>query len=52
MVGTALAGTFESPGDVKVDHTGSIYKVNYGMASARAVAAMLPPVCSRAPAIH
>lgn len=38
MVGTMLAGTFESPGDVKVDAEGRIYKRNYGMASARAVA--------------
>lgn len=38
MVGTMLAGTFESPGDVKVDAEGHIYKQNYGMASARAVA--------------
>lgn len=38
MVGTMLAGTFESPGDVKVDADGRIYKQNYGMASARAVA--------------
>ena len=33
-----LAGTFESPGDVKTDAEGNIYKQNYGMASARAVA--------------
>jgi IMP dehydrogenase len=38
MIGTMLAGTFESPGDVKVDAEGHIYKQNYGMASARAVA--------------
>jgi len=38
MIGTMLAGTFESPGDVKVDAEGRIYKQNYGMASARAVA--------------
>ncbi|MBX3273473.1 MAG: GuaB1 family IMP dehydrogenase-related protein [Sandaracinaceae bacterium] len=38
MVGTMLAGTFESPGDVLVDAEGRIYKQNYGMASARAVA--------------
>lgn len=37
MVGTALAGTFESPGDVQEDKDGRLYKVNYGMASARAV---------------
>jgi IMP dehydrogenase len=38
MIGTMLAGTFESPGDVKIDAEGNIYKQNYGMASARAVA--------------
>ena len=37
MVGTALAGTYESPGDVKEDANGLLYKENYGMASARAV---------------
>ncbi len=37
MVGTMLAGTFESPGDIKQDREGRLYKVNFGMASARAV---------------
>jgi IMP dehydrogenase len=37
MVGTSLAGTYESPGDVKEDREGLLYKENYGMASARAV---------------
>jgi IMP dehydrogenase len=37
MIGTMLAGTFESPGDIKEDKDGRAYKVNYGMASARAV---------------
>ena len=37
MIGTALAGTFESPGDVLSDEHGAMYKQNYGMASARAV---------------
>jgi IMP dehydrogenase len=37
MIGTALAGTYESPGDVKEDRDGRAYKENYGMASARAV---------------
>lgn len=37
MVGTMLAGTYESPGDIKVDKDGLLYKENYGMASARAV---------------
>ncbi|MEZ0227278.1 MAG: GuaB1 family IMP dehydrogenase-related protein [Planctomycetota bacterium] len=37
MIGTMLAGTFESPGDIKEDKEGRLYKVNYGMASARAV---------------
>jgi len=37
MVGSMLAGTFESPGDVREDREGRLYKENYGMASARAV---------------
>ncbi len=37
MVGTMLAGTYESPGDIKEDADGFLYKENYGMASARAV---------------
>jgi IMP dehydrogenase len=37
MVGTALAATYESPGDIKEDKDGNLYKENYGMASARAV---------------
>jgi len=37
MVGTWLAGTYESPGDLKTDPEGLRYKENYGMASARAV---------------
>lgn len=37
MVGTWFAGTYESPGDIKEDREGRLYKVNYGMASARAV---------------
>jgi IMP dehydrogenase len=37
MVGTMLAGTYESPGDIKEDREGRLYKENYGMASARAV---------------
>lgn len=37
MVGTALAGTYESPGDIREDKDGKLYKENYGMASARAV---------------
>lgn len=37
MIGTALAGTYESPGDMKADAEGRLYKENYGMASARAV---------------
>jgi IMP dehydrogenase len=39
MVGTWLAGTYESPGDVKEDREGHTYKENYGMASGRAVEA-------------
>ncbi len=37
MIGTALSGTYESPGDVKEDRDGLMYKENYGMASGRAV---------------
>jgi IMP dehydrogenase len=37
MIGTMLAGTYESPGDIKEDAHGKLYKENYGMASARAV---------------
>jgi IMP dehydrogenase len=37
MVGTTLAGTYESPGDIKEDREGRLYKENYGMASVRAV---------------
>ncbi|MEM6962920.1 MAG: IMP dehydrogenase, partial [Myxococcota bacterium] len=37
MVGTMLAGTFESPQDMREDASGRWYKENYGMASARAV---------------
>jgi len=38
MLGTVLAGTYESPGDIKQDKEGRLYKESYGMASARAVA--------------
>lgn len=38
MIGSMLAGTYESPGDIKEDRDGALYKENYGMASARAVA--------------
>lgn len=38
MVGTTFAGTYESPGDIQLDPQGHLYKVNYGMASGRAVA--------------
>lgn len=37
MVGTMLAGTYESPGDIHEERDGRLYKVNYGMASGRAV---------------
>ncbi len=37
MIGTMLAGTFESPGDIQEDREGHLYKENYGMASYRAV---------------
>lgn len=38
MIGTMFAGTYESPGDIKGDRDGHLYKENYGMASSRAVA--------------
>jgi IMP dehydrogenase len=37
MIGSWLAGTHESPGDVLRAADGRLYKENYGMASARAV---------------
>jgi len=37
MIGSVLAATYESPGDVHEDHDGRTYKENWGMASARAV---------------
>ncbi len=37
MIGTWLAGTYESPGDIQFDADGLPYKENWGMASARAV---------------
>lgn len=37
MIGTMLSGTWESPGEVREDKDGRLYKENYGMASARAV---------------
>jgi len=39
MVGSWFAGTHESPGDLFLDEQGRAYKENFGMASARAVAA-------------
>ncbi len=39
MIGSWFAGTHESPGDLMVDSDGRPYKVSFGMASARAVAA-------------
>lgn len=38
MVGSWFAGTYESPGDLKVAADGRAYKDSFGMASARAVA--------------
>ncbi|WP_344081920.1 GuaB1 family IMP dehydrogenase-related protein [Luedemannella helvata] len=37
MIGSWLAGTYESPGDLQRDADGRPYKENFGMASARAV---------------
>ncbi len=39
MIGSWFAGTYESPGDLRDDGTGRLYKESFGMASARAVAA-------------
>ena len=38
LIGTMFAGTYESPGDIRDDREGHMYKENYGMASGRAVA--------------
>ena len=38
MIGSWFAGTHESPGDAYRDSEGRLYKENFGMASARAVA--------------
>ena len=37
MIGSWFAGTYESPGDLKSDLNGRIYKESFGMASKRAV---------------
>ncbi|MGH3562555.1 MAG: IMP dehydrogenase, partial [Mycobacterium sp.] len=39
MIGSWFAGTYESPGDLMVDHADKPYKESYGMASKRAVVA-------------
>ena len=39
MIGSWLAGTYESPGDLMSDREERLYKESYGMASKRAVAA-------------
>ena len=39
MIGSWFAGTYESPGDLRIDSEGRRYKESFGMASARAVAA-------------
>jgi IMP dehydrogenase len=38
MVGSWFAGTYESPGELRVASDGRMYKESFGMASARAVA--------------
>lgn len=38
MIGSWFAGTLESPGDIKTDGQGRLYKNSFGMASSRAVA--------------
>ncbi len=37
MWGTPWVGTYESPGDIHEDEDGRLYKINFGMASRRAV---------------
>ncbi|MFD3702508.1 GuaB1 family IMP dehydrogenase-related protein [Nocardia sp. NPDC058658] len=39
MIGSWFAGTYESPGDLRIDRDGNKYKESFGMASKRAVAA-------------
>ncbi|WP_146339272.1 IMP dehydrogenase [Nesterenkonia sp. NBAIMH1] len=39
MIGSWFAGTYEAPGELRTDDAGRQYKVNFGMASARAVQA-------------
>ncbi|MRH88356.1 GuaB1 family IMP dehydrogenase-related protein [Nocardia sp. SYP-A9097] len=39
MIGSWFAGTYESPGDMRIDRDGNHYKESFGMASKRAVAA-------------
>jgi IMP dehydrogenase len=39
MIGSWLAGTYESPGDLQRDESGRPYKESFGMASKRAVGA-------------
>jgi IMP dehydrogenase len=39
MIGSWFAGTYESPGDLMLDHDDKPYKESYGMASKRAVVA-------------
>ncbi|MBF6327941.1 GuaB1 family IMP dehydrogenase-related protein [Nocardia transvalensis] len=39
MIGSWFAGTYESPGDLRLDRDGNAYKESFGMASKRAVAA-------------
>src|SRR5574340_1540030 len=39
MIGSWFAGTYESPGDLQIDPSGTAYKESFGMASKRAVAA-------------
>lgn len=39
MIGSWFAGTYESPGDLRMDRDGNAYKESFGMASKRAVAA-------------
>ena len=43
MIGSWFAGTYESPGDLQYDEAGQPFKISFGMASKRAVAARTRP---------
>lgn len=37
MIGSILAGTYESTGDIQTDEQGNKFKLSWGMASGKAV---------------